>query len=137
MGERSGKILLGLVLLIVGIMLVFDQLGIHFGTIMRVFIPGLLMVYGAKKIISTEPANSKGWGIFVFLFGLLMLIGKLNLLFSSLVAVAIIYAGFRLLKSHKHQPPEAVSMAERHWAQSILKQDELDRFEREWKQKKS
>lgn len=135
MGERSGKILLGLVLLIVGIMLVFDQMGIHFGTIMRVFIPGLLMVYGARKIISTEPANSKGWGIFVFLFGLLMLIGKLNLLFSSLVAVAIIYAGFRLLKGNRHQPSEAVSMAERNWAQSILKEDELDRFEREWKQK--
>lgn len=36
------------------------------------------------------------------------------------VAVAIIYAGFCLLKSRGHQPSEAVSMAERHWAQSIL-----------------
>lgn len=136
MGERSGKILLGLVLLIVGFMLVLDQLGIHVGTIMRVFIPGLLMVYGAKRIISTGPVKSKGWGVFIFLFGLLMLIGKLNLLFSSLVAIAILYAGFRLL-SHRHQPSEAVSMADRHWAQSILKEDELDRFEREWKQKQS
>jgi hypothetical protein len=40
--------------------------------------------------------------------------------FSSLVAVAIIYAGFCLLKSRGHQPSEEVSMAERHWAQSIL-----------------
>ncbi|MGE5700994.1 MAG: LiaF transmembrane domain-containing protein [Clostridia bacterium] len=134
MGERSGKILLGLVLLIVGIMLVFDQLGIHMGTIMRMLIPGLLMVYGAKKIISAEPARSKGWGIFVFLFGLLMLIGKLELLFSSLLAVILLYAGFRLLRSRPQH--ESVSMAERHWAQAVLKEDAFDRFEQEWKEKK-
>lgn len=135
MSERSGKILLGLVLLIVGIVLVLDLLGIHLDMIMRMLIPGLMMIYGAKKLFTGQSSGAKYWGIFVFLFGLLMLIGKLDLLFTSLLAIIILYAGFRLLRGRSHQAVEPVSMAERKWAQAVLKEDALDRFEREWKER--
>ncbi len=135
MGERSGKILLGLVLLIVGTILFLDQFGIHLGSIIKLLIPGLIMVYGAKKILSPGGAGSKGLGIFVFLLGLLMLVGKLHVLFSSLLAVGIIYAGYCMLRRRSIEP-EPVSAAERQWAKTILKEDMIDRFEQEIKARK-
>ncbi|UFJ41255.1 hypothetical protein LOK74_01500 [Brevibacillus humidisoli] len=134
MGERSGKILLGLVLLIVGALLLLDLIGIDIGDILGILIPAAIMVYGAKRVISAHSGN-RFWGIFVFLFGLLMLIGKLELLFSSLVAVAIIYFGLRLLRRRSTSDSEMPGFAERQWAKSILKEDALDRWERERERK--
>lgn len=130
MNERSGKILLGLILLLVGALIVFDEIGIDVGDIFEVLIPGAIMVFGARKVLSDT--GSKFWGAVIFLFGLLTLIGKLELLFSSVLAIVIIWAGYRLIRQ-RPQPADdqAPSMMERRWAQQILKEDALDRWERE------
>ncbi|MCK9907419.1 hypothetical protein MXD63_46405, partial [Frankia sp. Cpl3] len=66
------------------------------------------------------------------LFGLLMLISKLDLLFTSVLAAGIIYAGYRLIRRRpEHADDQAPSMMERQWARQILKEDALDRWERE------
>lgn len=130
MGERSGKVFLGLSLLIVGVLLIMDQLGL-IRSLFHILIPGLIMIFGAKKVISDESAGKKFFGIFIFLFGLLMMIGKLHLLFSCLLAVAIIFLGFRLMRRGTSRTDEMVGFADRQWAQAVLKQDALDRWERE------
>lgn len=130
MGERSGKVILGLSLLVVGVLLLLDQLGLV-KNVFQILIPGLIMLYGAKKVISNESAGKKGFGVFVFLFGFLMMIGKLHLLFSSLLAIGVIYLGFRLLRGGTKSADEVPGFAERHWAQAVLRQDALDRWERE------
>ena len=130
MRGRSGKVFLGLSLLIVGVLLLMDQLGLvrH---LFQILIPGLIMIYGAKKVISDESAGKKFFGWFIFLFGLLMMIGKLHLLFSSLLAIGIIFLGFRLMRRSTHHRDEVVGFADRQWAHAVLKEDALDRWERE------
>lgn len=130
MGERSGKIFLGLSLLIVGVLLLVDQLGL-IRHVFHILIPGLIMIYGAKKVISDESAGKKFFGLFIFLFGLLMMIGKLHLLFSSLLAIGIIFLGFRLMRRGTYRTDEMTGFADHRWAQAVLKQDALDRWERE------
>ncbi|MFY0545149.1 LiaF transmembrane domain-containing protein [Brevibacillus sp. H7] len=129
MSERSGKVLLGLVLLLVGTLVILDQFGIDGGDLFGILIPAVIMVYGAKKVVSGS--GTKFWGVLVFLFGLLMLIGKLDLLFTNLLAIAIIYFGYRLIKRRDTPMEPAPSALERHWAQQVLKEDALDRWERE------
>jgi len=127
MGERSGKFLLGLVLLLIGGMVLLDQIGIDGGKMIGVLISGVLMFYGARKILGAS--GSRFWGVLVFLFGFLMLIGKLNLLFTSLLAIGIIYLGYRLIRrenTEKEAPPEW----ERQWARKVLQEDSLDRWEK-------
>ncbi len=130
MGERSGKLLLGLVLLIVGALLLLDLFGIGAGKLISLLVPVALMVYGARKVIRSDSRGGRVWGVFVFLVGLLALVGKLQLLFTSLLAIGIIYMGMRLLRRSRLDEPE-VSLAERYWAQSVLKEDKLDAWERE------
>ncbi len=128
MSERSGKVLLGLVLLLVGTLVILDQFGIDGGDLFGIFIPAVIMIYGAKKVVSGS--GSKFWGVVIFLFGLLMLIGKLDLLFTNLLAIVIIYMGYRLLKRRDVPTESAPSALERQWAQQVLKEDALDRWER-------
>lgn len=126
MGERSGKILLGLVLLLIGGLVLLDQVGIDSGDVIGLLIPAVIMIYGARKIMGSS--GSRFWGILIFLFGFLMLIGKLHLLFTSLLAVGVIYLGYRLIRSKdvsKEAPPEW----ERQWARRVLKEESLDQWE--------
>lgn len=127
MGERSGKFLLGLVLLLIGGLVLLDQFGIDSGDIVGLLIPGVLMLYGARKILGY--GGSRIWGVLVFLFGLLMLIGKLHLLFHSILAIGVIYLGYRLIRQ-KPTPPERPSEWESQWAKRVLKEDDLDLWER-------
>jgi lia operon protein LiaI len=126
MGERSGKVLLGLVLLLVGGLVLLDMIGIDGSEVLGLLIPGVIMFYGAKKIMGN--AGSRFWGILIFLFGFLMLIGKLDLLFTSMLAIGVIYLGYRLIRSKdvsKETPPEW----ERQWARQVLKEETLDQWE--------
>lgn len=135
MGGRSGKVFLGLSLLIVGVLLLVDQLGLvrH---LFHILIPGLIMIFGAKKVISDEAAGKKFFGVFIFVFGLLMLIGKMHLLFSSMLAIGIIFTGFRLIRRGSQRTDEVVGFADRQWAHAVLREDALDRWEREVEAKK-
>jgi lia operon protein LiaI len=132
MSERSGKVLLGLILLIVGAMLILDILGIDTGDLLGLLIPGAIMLYGAKRLLQAGSAGKKGWGAFVFVFGLLMLIGKLELLFSCLLAITVMVIGYRLLRRRPSPAARMPDIGERHWAHSMLKDDVLDRWEKEW-----
>lgn len=126
MGERSGKVLLGLVLLLIGGLVLLDLVGVDGGDVIGLLIPGVIMLYGARKVMGTS--GSRVWGILAFLFGFLMLIGKLDLLFHSILAIGVIYLGYRLLRPR--QVPKQAPMAwERQWAQRILKEDALDEWE--------
>lgn len=127
MSERSGKVLLGLVLLIVGGLVLLDQLGIRSSHIIGLLIPGAITIYGASKIIRSS--GSRFWGVLIFLFGFLMLIGKLGLLFHSILAVGVIWLGFKLLRQ-KETAKEAPAEWERQWAKKVLKEDTLDSWER-------
>lgn len=127
MSERSGKVLLGLVLLLVGGLVLLDLIGIDIGDLLGFIIPGVIMIYGAKKIMGQT--GSSFWGILVFLFGFLMLIGKLDLLFHALLAIGVIYLGYRLLRPSQ-EPKQAPPAWEREWAQKVLKEDTLDTWER-------
>jgi len=73
--------------------------------------------------------GSRFWGVLVFLFGLLMLIGKLHLLFHSIVAIGVIYLGYRLIRQ-KPTPPEGPAEWESQWAKRVWKEDDLDQRER-------
>jgi lia operon protein LiaI len=128
MSERSGKVLLGLVLLLVGALVLLDQFGIDGGDFLGVLIPAVIMLYGAQKVMSGS--GSRFWGILVFLFGLLMLIGKLDLLFHNLLAIGIIYLGYRLIKRRDIPVETAPSALERQWAKQVLREDVLDQWER-------
>ncbi|HBZ80720.1 MULTISPECIES: hypothetical protein [Brevibacillus] len=128
MSERSGKVLLGLVLLLIGGLVLLDQIGIDFGDLIGLLIPGVIMLYGARKIMGQS--GSRFWGIVIFLFGFLMLIGKLHLLFHGLLAIGVIYLGYRLLRP-SHVPKEAPPAWERQWAQKVLKEDALDAWEKD------
>lgn len=130
MSERSGKVLLGLVLLLIGGLVLLDQVGIDIGDLIGFIIPGFIMLYGAKKIMGQS--GSRFWGVLLFLFGFLMLIGKLHLLFHALLAIGVIYLGYRLLRPG-HQPKEAPPTWEREWAQKVLKEDTLDSWEKQVK----
>jgi len=127
MSERSGKILLGLVLLLIGGLVLLDQLGIDSGDLIGVLIPAVIMIYGARKVMGSS--GSRFWGVLVFLFGLLMLFGKLHLLFHSILAIGVIYLGYRLLRPQPEHK-EAPKAWERQWAQGILKEDSLDDWEK-------
>jgi lia operon protein LiaI len=127
MSERSGKVLIGLVLLLVGALVLLDQFGIDSGEILGILIPAVIMLYGAKKVLSGS--GSRFWGMLVFLFGLLMLIGKLELLFHNLLAIGVIYLGYRLIKRRDMPAETAPSALERHWAKQVLKEDVLDQWE--------
>lgn len=127
MSERSGKFLLGLVLLLIGGLVLLDQLGIDSGVILGLLIPGVIMLYGARKVLGH--GGSRFWGVLIFLFGLLMLIGKLHLLFHSLLAIGIIYLGYRLIRP-KQAPKDGPPEWERRWAQQVLKDDVLDHWEK-------
>ncbi|MFD2369181.1 hypothetical protein ACFSO0_04190 [Brevibacillus sp. GCM10020057] len=126
MSERSGKFLLGLVLLLIGGLVLLDQFGIDSGDILRLLIPGVLMLYGARKILGH---GSRFWGVIVFLLGFLLLSGKLHLLFHSIVAIGVIYLGYRLIRQ-KPTPPQGPSEWESRWAKRMLKEDDLDLWER-------
>jgi lia operon protein LiaI len=127
MSEQSGKVLLGLVLLLVGALVLLDQFGIDSGDVLGILIPVVIMLYGAKKVMSGS--GSRFWGMLVFLFGLLMLIGKLELLFHNLLAIGIIYLGYRLIKRRDIPAETAPSALERHWAKQVLREDMLDQWE--------
>jgi lia operon protein LiaI len=131
MGERSGKIVLGLVLLVVGAALLLEQFGIDGGDLLGILIPGVIMVYGGRKITAADSTRGKVWGVFAFLFGLLMLLGKLELLFSCFLALMVLYIGVRLLRRGRQTADAPPSLLERQWAQSVLKEDPLDRWERD------
>ncbi|AUM63689.1 hypothetical protein GOP56_19465 [Brevibacillus sp. 7WMA2] len=137
MQGQSGKLFLGLTLIVVGVLVLLDKLGLGIDRLIPMFIAGLLMVYGCKKVLSAGSTGNKGWGIFVFLFGLLMLLNKLSLLFGCLLAIAIIYFGCKLMKGQRHTAPyeSTPSMWEREWAQSVLREDKLDRWENELKKR--
>jgi lia operon protein LiaI len=127
MGERSGKVLLGLVLLMVGGLILLDLIGIDMGDIIGVLIAAVIMVYGARKIMRSS--GSRFWGVLLFLFGFLMLIGKLDLFFTSLLAIGVIYLGYRLIRSKDHSE-EVPSEWERQWAKRVLREtDSLDQWE--------
>lgn len=127
MGERSGKILLGLVLLLIGGLVLLDQIGIDSGDVIGLLIPAVIMIYGARKIMGSS--GSRFWGILIFMFGFLMLIGKLHLLFTSLLAVGVIYLGYRLIRSKDDVSKEAPPEWERQWARRVLKEETLDQWE--------
>ena len=111
--------------------MVLDQFGIDGEDLFKILIPAAIMLYGGRKVVSSDSTRSRGWGVFVFLFGLLMLVGKLNLLFHSLLAIGVIYLGFRLLRRGSRAPEHVPSMVERQWAQTVLKEDALDRWEKD------
>lgn len=127
MSERSGKFLLGLVLLLIGGLVLLDQLGIDSGDILGLLVPGVIMLYGARKVLGH--GGSRFWGVLIFLFGLLMLVGKLHLLFHSILAIGIIYLGYCLIRP-KQAPKEGPPEWERQWAQRVLKEDTLDQWEK-------
>lgn len=130
MGERSGKTLLGLILLIVGALLLLELFfGIDLGDIIAFAIPLVLMFYGARQVLK-HGSSKRMWGAVVFLFGLLMLIGKLELFFGSLLALALLYFGVRQLRRGSMED-DLPSYAERQWAKAVLSDDTLDRWERE------
>lgn len=136
MSDRSGKVILGLILLMVGALLILDLFGIHTGDLISFLIPGAIMLYGGKRLIHGGSAGKKGWGAFVFLFGLLMLIGKLDLLFSCLLAMIAIYFGYRLIRRQSKPVHSVPDVLERRWAEAVLKEDALDRWEREHQARK-
>lgn len=128
MSERSGKVLLGLVLLLIGGLVLLDQIGIDGGDLLGVLIPGLIMLYGARKVMGSS--GSRFSGVLIFLFGFLMLIGKLHLLFHAVVAIGVIYLGFRLLRQRDVPDHPVPTVWERQWAQRVLREnDALDRWE--------
>ncbi|USG64763.1 hypothetical protein NDK47_21965 [Brevibacillus ruminantium] len=127
MNERSGKVLLGLALLLTGGFVFLDLLGIHSGRFLGILIPGLIMLYGARKLMSGS--GSRFWGLLVFLFGLLMLIGKLHLLFNVIIAVGVIYLGYRLIRRHDRSDDHMPTVWEKQWAERVLKEDALDNWE--------
>lgn len=135
MGERSGKVLLGIILLLVGGLMFLDQFGIHLGDLLGILLPAAILVYGARKVLQAESSGKRVWGIFLFLFGLLALFGKLHLLFGSFLAIAVIYLGYRLIRRKPVAADPVPTDLERHWAQAVLKQDDwLDRWERQVRQ---
>jgi lia operon protein LiaI len=136
MSERSGKVLLGMILLVVGALLLLDLLGIDTGDLVEILIPGAIMLYGGKRLIQADSTGKRAWGAFVFVFGLLMLIDKLDLLFSCLLAITAIYVGFRLMRRRQAPCHHVPDIIERHWANSVLKEDNLDRWERELRARK-
>ncbi len=131
LSDRSGKVILGLILLTVGALLLLSLVGIDTGDIIRFLIPGTIMFYGGKTLIHGASTGKKGWGAFLFLFGLLMLIGKLELLFSCLLAMTAIFFGYRLIRRQSRPVHTVPDVMERRWAEAVLKEDALDRWERE------
>ena len=127
MEERSGKTLLGLVLLMTGGLLLLDLLGFSGGRIISLLIAGAIMAYGVRKIVGSS--GSRFWGAAVFLFGFLLLLGKLDLFFAGLLAGGLLYFGCSLIRS-RNRFRETPSEWERQWAQGVLREaDILDRWE--------
>lgn len=132
MSNQSGKVLLGLILLIVGAMLLLDLFGIDTGDLLGYLIPGAMMLYGGKKVVWGQSTGGKAWGTVLFLIGLLLLVGKMELLFSCLLAIGAIYFGYRLIRKQPKHPQTAHTLLEQRWAQAVLKEDEFERQHREF-----
>ncbi|MFM1655266.1 hypothetical protein ACI7RC_24700 [Brevibacillus sp. B_LB10_24] len=128
MSERSGKLLLGTALLFLGVVILLGHLGFVKG-LLGFLISGAVIFWGGSKLLAAKSTGGRIWGAFLVFFGILMLTGKVHLLFSTLIAVGILYLGYRLIRSHPEPSAEEVSYYERKWARSVLKEDTLDSWE--------
>ncbi|WP_232697773.1 hypothetical protein [Brevibacillus daliensis] len=138
MQEKQGKTLLGALIVIVGILVLFFTIGISFGWIIPILLGAFLMIYGYRKIMGRGLSGSKGLGVIMFLLGFIILMNRLWLPFDIILAIVVIYLGLKMIPSRKETAhfDSSPSMMERDWAKRVLYEDKMDRFEREWKNRK-
>lgn len=100
----TGKTMVGLVLFVVGGTILLGVLGIHLGGLISLAIAGLIMIYGIKKIVTASSRGQKWFGAALLIFGILMLVGAVHLIFKVLIALVVVYFGYKLLKGDHERP---------------------------------
>jgi len=119
------KILIGFVMLAVGGMLLLSAIGLHAGWLIRLIVSLLIIVYGVKKIRRANTKLQKGWGIALFVFGILMLIGAAHLFIGIAIAVLLMYFGLKVMKNES-KPHREQAMGAWEGAAATVQEDAFD-----------
>ncbi|MGO4887328.1 LiaF transmembrane domain-containing protein [Anaerobacillus sp. MEB173] len=133
----SAKTVFGMILLLIGVSIVLQLIGISIGYLLRMIIPILLIIYGYKKWNLAETKFQKFFGMIVLLFGVLLLLGAAHLFIGLIVAGLIMYFGYSIMKGKqddsvvKNDPIEVKGQRE----SKDLFDEEWDRFMNEYKTK--
>ncbi len=97
--KLTGKTLIGLILLITGLFILLDAIGIHVGQLFGLIFAGILILFGIRWINHAGSSFKRGMGAAMLILGLLSLVGAAHLFFGVLLAVIAIYFGFKMLKN--------------------------------------
>lgn len=116
----TSKAVIGGVIILAGVSVLLNLIGIHIGSLIGMLFAGLMIVIGIRKI----QQGKKIFGGGVLLFGLLFLLGAAHLFFQILFAFIILMVGFKLLTRNKEKGNPKHS-------QFHVK---TDSFDEEWKQ---
>lgn len=98
--RMTGKTLIGLILLVTGLFILLDAIGIHVGQLFGLIFAGIMILFGIHWINHARSSFKKGLGAALLILGLLSLVGAAHLFFGVLLAVVAMYFGFKMLKNH-------------------------------------
>ncbi|WP_017728666.1 LiaF transmembrane domain-containing protein [Halalkalibacterium ligniniphilum] len=96
--KRTGKVIGGVFLVLIGASMLFGMLGIHLGGLASVVIGALLLYWGYAKWQEKDELTFTS----ILLMGLggIVLFGGIGGVISLAIAALFIYGGYRLLKRH-------------------------------------
>ncbi|HJV44979.1 MAG TPA: hypothetical protein VJ824_04545 [Bacillota bacterium] len=94
----------GIVLVIVGCLLLFGQLGIHLGWILGFIIPVILVKKGWKWLNLSQSGFRRFVGAAFLGVGAIWLIGMLPILIGLALSMSIIYFGWRMIRNKRACP---------------------------------
>jgi predicted membrane protein len=81
--RMSFQVVLGLVVIALGVIYTFDNLGIVYAGNITRFWPVLIVLYGLSRIIQSQSVPQKMWGAFWVLVGSLWLLDRLDVIYFS------------------------------------------------------
>lgn len=97
--DMNGKNALGVLLVIVGSLAVMNFFGIHFGRIIGLLFPFILIGFGVLGWMN----NKKLIGGILIAIGAIVLLGKLGGLLMLLLAIGLIVGGISMFKSNNNR----------------------------------
>lgn len=127
----SGKMVFGIILLIIGANILLNILGIHVGTIFGLILSIVFVFYGYNKMKKSEKTGGRIFGMGLLIFGSLLAIGQAHKFIGLFIAAAIIYFGYQILK--RETPKQEESLLQNEPSLNFESNFKMsDSFDEEW-----